>query len=116
MSRPLITDVWYAVIVPAATPVWMGFEPVYRKAVLVDSVVATVRLSAGATVAGSGGSPPCVAARRVTLRTIVVTLPAESVATTVMALLPVTSATDALNAPPLAKATAPPFTVTRTAD
>src|SRR5215472_4947873 len=39
-------------------PVWIGFEPEYRKLMLLAKSVATPCVSGGATVAGSGGIGP----------------------------------------------------------
>jgi hypothetical protein len=43
-------------MVPGATPVWMGFGPVYRKLVELTMVVATPGSIGGATVPGSDGT------------------------------------------------------------
>ena len=58
MIFPRNTAARFASIVPGATPVWTGTAPVYRNSVAFARLVATVGSIGGATVPGSGGSPP----------------------------------------------------------
>src|SRR5258705_118362 len=85
----------------------MGFAPLYRKAVVVARVGATVASISVATVAGSGGNPP----DRVTVRVTVSALVAESVAITTIVFWPTDRSTSLLKAP-FVTDVATPFTVT----
>src|SRR5690348_2247690 len=55
-TRPRRTAARCGSIVPAATPVWIGLLPVYRKRVSLKVSLATDRSIGGATLLGSGGS------------------------------------------------------------
>src|SRR5450759_1704322 len=58
LTLPRMTAARFASMVPGATPVWIGFGPVYKNSVAPASNVATPGGIGGAMEAGSGGNPP----------------------------------------------------------